>query len=474
MGNQAWFLVTTLVLYAYLARYFGPSDFGEWRVAITLLAWVELFVDSGVNRMAAKMAAEGHIERKGSYVRVYVVQAGFAFFVLAAMLVLSWPIGRLMSDSSLAALLRIAAVDIPFYAGFSLARSILIAKNRLPRWALGMFVYPLARLFAIAALVAGGYGLVGALLGNAVASLVGFAVSIVPFKATMTERRSTRRLYTHAVWASFPFLLIGMLTSLPASLDLWVLKAFLGRSPGTGFYAAAGAFAEVPTFLFVGLHSVLFPSLAQVTAEGDSVQASRYSVQAMRLALVVTLFGVAVTVTTGRQLLSLVYSPSFAPAFVPLILLMLAAVSRTVARTCSEIMLARGRSRETIALFAGLVVIEGLLLLLLIPRLGMVGAALSALLASSVVALVSTLRLGELVGLRPFVTLARASAAALGAGILLAMLPIPDRALPVAYAIGGLAYVGILFGLQEAKREDVASVARALPFGLGRELWTRQ
>ncbi len=458
MSGQIWYLITVLLLYAYLGRQFGPATFGRWRVVFSILVWLELFVDSGLTKTTSKRIAEGNddlgLVMRGSY----AMQAVVSLIMFGCALLLAWPVSLALGDTSLAPLIRIAALDIPLYAAFSMSRSMLAGMRRFEHQAVGMFVYPLAKLVFIAGLVHGGWSVAGALAGNALASVAGFAATVVPWNRITDFDRKWQDVSQQLGFAAVPFLVFGLMDAFPASVDLWSVKALMRSNIAAGFYGAASGLAQTPILMFSGLFVILFPSIAKVNAEGDTRLVSQYAQQAMRLVLLITCLGIALTVSTGRQVLALVYSAPFAAAYVPLVLLVVGASLRTVWATCAEIMLARSRQTEALGLLAVMLVAELVALAVLIPRLGLIGAALSVTVSAGVIAAVGVFRLRRLFGMRPLKTLVRAGAAAGVVGVGINAMSVPVPWLPFAWLAGAAVYLALLLIMREANSDDVASI----------------
>jgi O-antigen/teichoic acid export membrane protein len=233
-------------------------------------------------------------------------------------------------------------------------------------------------------------------------------------------------------------------------------------SAAAGFYGAAAALAEIPTFLFAALSRVLFPSVAKAGAQDDEDLVARYASQGVRLALLVTVLGVAVIYATGGTALALVYKPSAAVAAVPFAILMVAAVGRTVRATCTDVMMARGQRRQALTIVIAMTIAEIVLLSLITPALGQIGAAASAAIAGLAAAVAACLVLRELLGWRVVWTVVRASVAAAIVGAGLALLH-PSRLLLIpAYVVAALAYALLLRFFGEIDQDDMNSLRRAV------------
>ena len=462
MLGQGWHLLTAFALYAFLARRLGPAAFGQWRLVISVLVWFELFINSGLIKVATKSITEAPTDRPRLARASYLGQAITATVVFIGLEALAGPIAALLGRSDLATLLRIAALDIPLYGAFMVASAVVLGEERFERQAVAWIIYATAKFVAIAALVAGGFSLPGALVGNALSSVVGFAAVFAPLGRREGSAAETASLSRVLLIAAVPFLALSLTEGLGQSADLWLVSAVVPSATLVGLYASATVLAEVPTFLFQGLQRVIFPSVARAAADKDERLAGHYAMQGVRLALIVCVFIVAVVASTGRQLLGLVYSDAYAGAFVPLVLLMVAAAGRTVRATCSEVLMARERRRAALTVMIGVLVLEVALLVVLAPRYGLPGAAAGVAAAAVIGGVWSVLLVGRQIGTRPLATLARAGVAAAVVGAALVYLtPAAPLWLLLAYPLAGAGYAVLLFVTREIGPDDIVSLRGA-------------
>jgi stage V sporulation protein B len=461
--GQGWHLLTVFALYAFLARKLGPAGFGQWRVVISVLVWFELFINSGLTKIATKSIAESGDDRRPGVERAsYLGQAGFAVAAFAALELLAGPIASLLHQPSLAPLLRISALDIPLYGAFMVASAVVLGEQRFERQAVSWIVYATAKAALIAGLVGFGFSVQGALVGNALSSIVGFAAVFRPWRKREGDLSQMLALTGTLLAAAVPFLALSLSEGLGQSVDLWLVSAAVPSAVLVGLYASATVLAEVPTFLFQGLQRVLFPSVARAGAEGDVRLAGHYAGQGIRLALLVNVLIVAVVAATGRQALELVYSSAYLGAYVPLVLLMVAAAGRTLRSVCSEVLMAEDRRRDALLVMIGTLVAEVALLWVLIPRYGLMGAAAGVAASALAAGAISAGLLARQVGTRPLWTLLRSVVAAAAVGAALAYLtPHAPVWLLAAYPLAAVAYIGVLTVLGEFGADDITSLREA-------------
>ena len=457
IAAQFWQLVTAFLLYHFLAELLGPSGFGQWRVTLSVLNYFEMLLYSGLVQVASKRLAENPGNRAVIERGSYFAQALFAGTLFVALQLGAGAIASVLREPGLEPFIRIAALDLPLVAAFVLASNIRLGRHDFARQAFGMTVYSTAKFVAIGALVWRGFSVPGALVGNAIASIVGFIVMFTPwervhvsFKRTLSEARG---MGLEAV----PFLTQSLVSGVFSDSGLWFVQAFKG-SATAGLYGAAAALSEISTFLFAGLSRVLFPSVARAGAEREEGLVARYATQGVRLALLISVLGVAVIAATGREALVFVYTVAFAAAAPAFTVLMVAAVGHNVRETCTSVLMARGQRRQALTIVIVSTVFEVVLLAVVTPVFGLVGAASVAALSAVVAGTAAAWTLRGLLGGRIGWTLLRtvAAGAVVGAGLALAH-PTGFWLIP-AYLVAVAIYVALLLLFREIDSDDLLSL----------------
>lgn len=473
VAGQGWHLVTALALYALLARRFGPSLFGSWTVVLSVLAWFEIFVVAGVVKAATKAISEDPVRCRPLARAAYAAQACVALAAFALMEAGAGPVSRALGNPALAGLLRISAIDIPLFALFMTATAIVLGMHRFERQAVAWIAYATAKAVFIVCFVLLGFSVPGALVGNALASLVGFATVFVRIPHEDAAELPLAELARWMIAAAVPFVTLALVEGVAQSADLWVVSAVMREKTLVGFYASATVLAEIPVFLFIGLNRVVFPSFAAARAQGDAELAARYAKQAVRLTIIVTVMGVASIAAVGRQVITLVYSAAYLGAYAPAVLLMVAGMGRAIRATCTEVLMADNRRAESLTVLTVTLVLEVVLVFAGATRFGIAGAAAGAGVSALVAAGWGMVLLRRSIGAGLYLTIARSIVAAGVIAIALSFVS-PSLGAPTALllaeTLGWLGLAAVAYGvvlklLGEISASDIATARAAFSRG---------
>lgn len=165
---------------------------------------------------------------------------------------------------------------------------------------------------------------------------------------------------------------IGLLYS---RVDFFMLSA-LGSIEAAGVYSVAIGLTAPLLMVSLGVNTVFYPKTSSETDAAAAVTTPFY----YRQVLLVQLVGAAFLAVFARPVLSW-YGAGFVEGFVPMLILLLATIGRGLNGILTLHILGRGKSfTKSLAMFSALCVAV-LLNYLLIPRYGMVGAAVASTIA---------------------------------------------------------------------------------------------
>ncbi|MBX7234263.1 MAG: oligosaccharide flippase family protein [Caldilineales bacterium] len=373
-------LVISLLNTAIIARRLGPAGKGTIALALLVPAMLALFFGLGVSASNVFFAGSRRLsvaELAGhslSFALLGTVGAGITAWVLAAN---GW-LGQLLPGVpvwlvALAMLSLPAALLNGFFGAILQGLQQIITANAV---ALGQGASGL--LLTVLLVVGLGWGVEGAVLAAVGATLVGLVVLVV-----LVQREGGRlrpRWQRQTVRAILNFGLRGyvgnVLQFFNYRLDAFIVNAFLGAAP-VGIYGAAVSLAELLWYLPNAVGFAIFPKSAASTA----AEMNRFTPRVFRLTLALTAAGAVALALTGGLLVRLVFGPAFAAAQAPLLVLLPGVVLLGGSKVLTNEMAGRGYVHYN-SLNAGLALALTISLdLLLIPRLGVTGAALASTLA---------------------------------------------------------------------------------------------
>jgi O-antigen/teichoic acid export membrane protein len=363
---------TGLLTVALLTRQFGPEGYGIFAVAASFVAWIEWGLASLFSRATIHLVGETDNWKPiaGALLRWHLAAGGMAMLGLWA---LARPIASLLQEPSLAVYLPLFAVDIPLFTLAQAHRNILTGIGRFRPRALASVGRWISRLVLIVLLVELGFSIPGAIVGSIGASLVELLIGRYYLRSSWFET---------STWFALPFPrsalpLVWSSASLSSytRLDLFALKILGGTAGQAGLYGAAQNLSILPGIFAQGFSALLLSTLSRAISRGETGQAKETARDALRVALgLLPIAGLFAGAAAG--ITQLCFGPAFRPAAPLLAVLIFGAVAQVLIAVAMAILTAAGRPRWTLVLTGPMIPLAVVGHAVLIPKFGLLAAAL--------------------------------------------------------------------------------------------------
>ena len=363
-GQLAWY--ASLL---FIAALVPPRSFGSVAVAMVVVQIAWLLVGSGTRGalVLSRRVSRPQVRRTA----IINVATGMAAAVGLALL--AAPIVRLVTPSADPLVLKALALAVALF-GFSIVPLALLQR--------AMLFKRHAAVNAGAAVLASGVAIAAALAGLGVWALV---VRQVLFQALLAAFgwAAVRGLVPPARPDDLPgrrdpvawwFFALGVIAFLSLNVD-YVLVGHFGDATQVGLYSLAFVMAFAPLTQFAWqIGKVLFASAARADAPADvGARAARSA----RLTALIVWPLVPPAFVLAPHILPRLLGPEWQPMVLPFQLLLIAGAAHAVLAIVREFLLGAGNVHACFVLDATWLMTTVLALLVLVPTLGVVGAALT-------------------------------------------------------------------------------------------------
>ena len=370
-----------------LARLMPVDGYGGFVTLWTWMLALGSFAALGFAESSLRFLPRYHLRGRQAHLRAYwrfglavVVSVSGAAAVLAVLLALG--IGALEGAGLMVLLV---ALGLPFLAVEYYLEGVARSFGWFRLAAVPVYILRPILISAMAlGLSASGVALtlpvVGAVLISAMAMVsIGLALLIARRMRRMAVTGATpvsarqRRLW---LMASLPLLVLSGLEDLTSYADVLLLSLLAGPEEVGIYFAAARALA-LAGFVAYAMTLVAGRRFALDLASRERAQLQQSILQSTRLTFWATILAVGATMLAGPILLS-AFGPDYAAGQGVLVILGLGMVLRSLAGQASEVLIVAGRQRE--GLMVGLVVLAVTtgLCTVLVPAMGMLGAAIAS------------------------------------------------------------------------------------------------
>ncbi len=357
----------------YAARLLGASDYGVFSYALSLVGFFTIFADLGLTWLLTREASKPE-QLPTSYLLAALFLKLLLVLISMALLVFVAPLFITIPGTAL--LLPIAAFVMAFDSlrifFFSLTRARQIMQTEAFITILTNTAIAIFALIGLASAPSSKALMFAYALGTAIGFLI---AAIFIGKEFIRAPGVSRSLFVTLLRNAWPFALMGILAGVMVNMDTLMLGWFMG-SREVGLYGAAQRpillLYAVPTFFSTSL----FPLFAKY-AYNNAEKFRRILETSLTFCIAAVLPIVVGGVIVARELTLLIYGPQFSEAAVAfrILLLTLPAIF-TIFIVSDAIVSYNGQKKFFI--YNSLGALSDIILnLILIPKFGIMGAALS-------------------------------------------------------------------------------------------------
>jgi O-antigen/teichoic acid export membrane protein len=367
----------TILTTAVIARWLGPEGKGIIDLALLVPGMLSLFLSGGINvanvyfagtrRLDVPILTENSIK--------FAMLATILGIVIVGILIASGWLLFLVPGISIW-LVLLAMVGLPFRLLSSYLSGILLGLQRIVTVNMINVVQSLLTLMLTISLVIGlGMGLGGPVLSSLGAGMVSLTLLIIILRregSVFEPKRNPSAMY--------PVLSFGLkghignvLQFFNYRLDMFFVNYFVG-SGSVGIYSVSVGLVEILWFFPNAMGFVIFP---KATATKPEVMRA-FTPKVFWITLGVTVLGAMGLVVLGKPLIQFIYSLTFIDAYLPMLALLPGVILLGSAKVLTNEIAGRGYPQYN-SLSAGIAFILTVVFnLILIPRYGILGAALAS------------------------------------------------------------------------------------------------
>lgn len=401
-------LVLALAIHVVMARLLGSSAYGGIVLAQVLVGLVSLIAKLGVADGLVRQIPlhEDETSRARGVVQAGLVTTVFAGGLAGLAVVVAAPriAGIVFNDSSLTVLFVLAGLAIPVtvltHVGVAIARG---SRDARPHVIVRQLLDPVVQLTLVSVFIAAGFGAVGAMgavvLAQTLTATValGLAIRSLPFSL----RGPAEPMYGQLLGFSLPLVLAAGMDFVVIHTDTFLLGA-LRSTDAVGVYNVVFQLRSMGLFFFYPIVFLLPPVLTRLQSRGEVPEARNiYRVASKWLVFTTTPIFLLVFLFPDT-LITVTFGAGYTPGARALRILAIPVIVTSLLSANGAALVALGHNRSNLYVNGGAAVLNVLLNLLLIPRFGIVGAALASAAAYVGRDGVYTVLLYRWEGLQPF------------------------------------------------------------------------
>lgn len=374
LGAEALAVPAGLIVMALLTRHLPPALVGVYAIAAAAVAWLEWTVVSIFARSAFKLVAEAEDWRAvaAAIVRFYLAAGVLAAGLLAAS---SGPVAHLLAMPRLAVVLRLFALDVVLFVLVHAHRGIMVGLGRHRARALTSAARSVSRAMLVGVALAWGASLEGAVLALVAATGVELVAAHLQVRAPLWSRRGSPSAARALASAAAPLAISATSMRLFDRVDLFAVRLFGAPLGVVGAYGVAQSLALAPGLFGQAFTPAVIAALSVRRQRGDAWGTRDAARDALRVGVLVLPFALLVA-GAAPALVEFLFGRRYTGAAPFVALLAVGAVGGLLISLAGAVLIAHGRPRWTMATTVPVLALALVGHLLLVPRMGALGAAL--------------------------------------------------------------------------------------------------
>jgi O-antigen/teichoic acid export membrane protein len=366
-----------------LVRLIGKEDFGVYAILLALYSLASPLVAFGIFNSIRKNMGEVRKKEKKA-----VAQSGYTLAFIYSGCALGIGLGVVLLLGLLGFIhdiffssLIIIVLSLSLFVIYEAARSILFGLHLESRAETLRFLEKLIAAILGLTLVYLGFGIPGIFLGIlfalCVVAFLGYFLIRYKIRVKFPPTKTGFKRYRNAIFSFGGLTVISMLLAEALyDSDVLLIGIFL-TTEDVGAYKAALVLARLLWLIPLAFQTVLLHYVSEMWVAGKEKDLEGIiTTIAKYVSLAMILFGFGLLVLAD-PFVKLYYGPEFGDAVLPLQILILGSLGFGLARIINPIIEGTGHIKEGIRISAGIVALNIILNIILIPIYGIMGAAIA-------------------------------------------------------------------------------------------------
>jgi O-antigen/teichoic acid export membrane protein len=376
-----------------MARLMGAAGYGDYTVILTWINFLVAFCMFGFDHGAQRFFSLLFVNQQWSKARGYIRFSFRIILVVSVLCMVAWFVflwnkqssqhaydryPRTYSEAFLWSMFIIPLLAIVYYAS-AIYRSVHKIKLSL------ISVYIMLPIgISIASLIYyklnnGHMRVDGAILMNLLCTFLVAWFMIRSVKLDLRPKYAAAEpAYESKLWitAGLTYLAMNVLTLVIKQADILFVSHYFGHTEA-GIYSAAVKISALIPFGLTIVDYVFTPRISSVFAKNDKKLLQQYISHAARIVMFITIPLSLILIASGKYLL-MIFGDDFQSSYLPLIILIAGQLVNAFTGMVGPLMTMTGNQRIFLFIYVIASVIDLGLNVLLVPHMGITGAAISS------------------------------------------------------------------------------------------------
>ncbi|HOZ36698.1 MAG TPA: flippase [bacterium] len=450
--------VLAFVYFSLIARFLGTEDTGKYVFALSFTTLFAIFIDLGLAPVLTREIAK-HKEKTQEYLsNIIALKIPLTVVTYIAVVIMINILGYPTLTKSLVYLSGV----IMFLDSFSTTFwAVLRGHQKLKYESIGVIGLQLIVVTFGGLVLHFHFGLpllMVALMAGSLFNLVFAIIKINQYLKIRIVPHYEPRVLKALFAIGIPFALAGIFSRINGSLDTVLLSVLKGDAD-VGWYSIPTKVTSALQFLPMAFMAALFPAMSEYFV-ADREKLKKTFEKAMRYLIIISLPLAAGVVVLAEPVVLKLYTDAYANSILPLKILMVGLFFLFINYPVGYLLNA-GNKQVTNTINTGVAVLANVILnIILIPKYGYLGAAISSLVSTAILFALGLYWVPKIISYNPWYLIGNFLkaflAAAVMGGTIYFLLPVINFLLLIP--IGGVVYFCVLFVLGGVRKQDFFDV----------------
>src|SRR3972149_2223011 len=369
-----------------IARVLGVEAFGLYALGYAAVRICEIIAKLGLSTGGMRFVSIYKDESKSKLKGVLISSTGISLLngvLLGIILYFSsdFIAQKIFHKTNLTEALQLFALSIPFVSSMGVASSLFLGFHTTKYTVYARnFVQPVTYIFLIIFFYFNGFRLDGVIYAFILSHVVAFIVCILYLKKIFPEFFSkyvtTDYEFKNLISYSIPLLFLGFLHYFLSWTVILVL-GFLGSTKDVGIYRAASQVTNLMTIFITAVGSIYAPLVSEMFYNGEKKRMESIFKVTTRWIYLIVLPLSLILIFSSRGVMSVFGADFIEEGALVLIILTVAQFVNCVTGGVGYTLTMTGKQKLELINSVGLVIVNIVLNIVLIPKYGSVGAAIA-------------------------------------------------------------------------------------------------
>ena len=459
IGANIAMLLLSFVRFPILTKGLGVTLYGTWsliNVTISLVVpFALLGLSSAVPRFLAAETDRDRIREDFLSTSSVVFVSGAAFSILL-FVISDYLAALIFKDVNLSFYVKLASILVFFTSMTRLTLVFFQMQRRIGLYATLQLGHTASQVVLIILFLLLGYKLVGVITAVAVSGMLFCFIQLfVVLRQVGLHSPRFLNIKSYLKWG-VPLTPSSMILWIIRGSDRYMVSYFIGVT-AAGVYSAAYRLGDYASFVLTALSIVLYPTIVKSYEKGNIGETTKYLKYSLKYFMMIAIpsaFGLSIL---AEPLLSILTRPEFLAGVSVVPFVAFGAVLFGFYRICLYIIYIANKTYLTVRLLGASAALNIILNIILIPRMGIVGAAIASLIAHGILGMLTLIlsrRYLEFDLSIPFILKSTVAAAIMMLCIWL-INPETITLVILSICVGVLVYFGVLLLIRGLRKSEI-------------------